>query len=104
MKTFAEMNQLVVGAVGCAITGALVVGSLEYDKLPFVATADSHTAYFAELGGLKTGNSVQVSGKDVGKVTNVELAGQQVLVEFTMDKNIHLGDRTEAAIKTETVL
>ena len=104
MKTFAEMNPLVVGAVGCAITGALVIGSLEYDKLPFFATADSHTAYFAELGGLKTGNSVQVSGKDVGKVTNVELAGQLVLVEFTMDKHIHLGDRTEAAIKTETVL
>jgi len=104
MKSFAEMNSLVVGTIGCAITGALVLGSLQYDKLPFLSSSDSHSAYFAELGGLETGSVVQVSGKDVGKVTDIELAGQQVLVEFTTDKDIRLGERTEAAIKTETVL
>jgi len=37
-------------------------------------------------------------------VTGIELDGQKVLVKFTVDKNIRLGDRTEAAIKTKGLL
>ena len=47
---------------------------------------------------------VQVSGFQVGKVTSIELDGPRVLIKFTVDKNIRLGDRTEAAIKTKGLL
>ena len=47
---------------------------------------------------------VQVSGFKVGKVKSIELDGPRVLVKFTVDKNIRLGDRTEAAIKTKGLL
>ena len=32
-------------------------------------------------------------------MSSIELDGTRVLVKFKVDKNIHLGDRTEAAIK-----
>ena len=35
---------------------------------------------------------------------SIHLEGTKVLVDFTVDDGVELGDRTEAAIKTETVL
>ena len=54
MKSFAERNQIVIGAVGLALTAGIVVGSLQYDKLPFFKGKD-YSAYFADAGGLTTG-------------------------------------------------
>jgi phospholipid/cholesterol/gamma-HCH transport system substrate-binding protein len=40
----------------------------------------------------------------VGRVSGITLQGNKVLVDFTVRDSVELGDRTEAAIKTETVL
>jgi phospholipid/cholesterol/gamma-HCH transport system substrate-binding protein len=104
MKTFSERNPLTIGLVGIAILVLLVVGALQYDKIPLFSGSQDKSAYFAELGGLKTGSKVQVSGMEVGEVTGTELEGNQVLVRFKIDKSIRLGAESEAAIKTETVL
>ncbi|CAN3130340.1 MCE family protein [Mycobacterium sp. smrl_JER01] len=104
MKPFSERNQFVVGAVGLGVTAAVVLGAVNYDKLPFVDPGREYTAHFAEAGGLTTDAAVQVSGFRVGQVKSIELDGPQVLVTFTVDKNIRLGDRTEAAIKTKGLL
>ena len=75
-----------------------------YDKLPFLNQGKEYSAYFAEAGGLMDDAAVQVSGFQVGKVESIELDGPRVLVKFTVDKDIRLGDRTEAAIKTKGLL
>ena len=36
MKPFSERNQLVIGAVGLGITAAIVLGAVNYQRLPFV--------------------------------------------------------------------
>lgn len=56
------------------------------------------------MGGLRTGNTVEVSGYPVGKVSSIELDEPGVRVTFKVDKNIRLGERTEAAIKTKGLL
>ena len=104
MKPFTERNTLVMGAIGLGLTAAIVVGALQYDKIPFINQNKDYSAYFAEAGGLTTGARVQVSGFRVGEVSSIELDGPRVLVKFTVDKNIRLGDRTEAAIKTRGLL
>ncbi|MBX7433445.1 MCE family protein [Mycobacterium sp. Y57] len=103
MRSFSERNQLVIGAVGLAVTVAIVAGSLNYDRLPFLQ-GNKYSAYFAEAGGLKTGEGVQVSGFEVGEVKSIELDGPHALVTFTVARDIRLGDRTEAAIKTKGLL
>ena len=40
----------------------------------------------------------------MGEVASIELDGSRVLVTFKVDKKLRLGDRTEAAIKTKSVL
>ncbi|MGZ4585771.1 MAG: MCE family protein [Mycobacterium sp.] len=103
MKPFAERNQLVIGAVGLALTIGIVLGSLNYDRLPFLHGKE-YSAYFADAGGLTTGQGVLVSGFELGKVESIELDGPRALVKFTVARNIHLGDHTEAAIKTKGLL
>lgn len=104
MKAFSERNPIVIGAIGVAATIALVLGALNYDKLPFFSSGKRYSAYFDEAGGLTTGAPVRVSGFRAGKVQSITLDGQWVLVTFTVDDSIRLGDRTEASIKTTSVL
>ncbi|WP_167097723.1 MCE family protein [Mycobacterium sp. DL592] len=103
-KPLAERNRLTVGLVGVAIITALVAAVFSYDKIPFIKGTTDHSAYFAEAGGIKTGSDVRVSGLGVGRVSGISLEGTKVLVDFTVRDGVDLGDRTEAAIKTETVL
>lgn len=104
MKSFAERNPLIVGAVGIALTAGLTVAALEYDKLPFVSSGTTYSAYFAEAGGLTSGAAVEVSGFRVGQVKGIDLDGARVLVTFKINDDVELGERTEAAIKTKTLL
>ena len=68
MKPFSERNLFVIGAIGIAVTVAIILGAINYDKLPFLNQGKEYSAYFAEAGGLMNDAAVQVSGFAVGKV------------------------------------
>lgn len=104
MRSFDERNPFIIGAIGIAIVAGLILTALNYDKLPFFNQTNDYTAYFTESGGLLPGAAVQVSGVKVGLVEGVDLDGAQVSVTFNVADNIVLGDRTEAAIKTKSLL
>ena len=104
MKSFEERNPVIIGAVGVSLVAAVIVGALNYDKLPFLNGTAHYSAYFAEAGGLLAGSAVQVSGFPVGQVESVALDGPRVLVTFDIASDIKIGDRSEAAIKTKSLL
>lgn len=104
MKSFSERNPAVIGMIGIALIAALVFGALQYKKLPFFNPGRTYSAYFAESSGLRPGAPAQVAGFRVGQVSGVKLDGPRVLVTFSVDKHIHMGDRTEAAIRTKSLL
>jgi phospholipid/cholesterol/gamma-HCH transport system substrate-binding protein len=105
VKSFSERNLTVIGLIGMVATAGIVLAALQYDKLPmFTAQKHEYSAYFAESSGLDSGARVQVLGFQVGAVSSVELDGARVLVKFNVSKDVHLGDRTEAAIKARSLL
>lgn len=105
LKTFSERDPVVLGIIGVLAIAALVLGSLNWQKLPFLNPGRDYSAYFTDAGGLATGVTVEVSGLPVGKVSSIELEdSNKVLVEFRIDGDVHLGERTEAAIKTKGLL
>jgi phospholipid/cholesterol/gamma-HCH transport system substrate-binding protein len=104
MISFQERNPFIIGAIGVGVTALVMVGALNYDQLPFFDDSKDYSAYFTEASGLAAGAPVQVSGFEVGKVSSVELDGSKVLVDFDVQKDIHVGDRTEATVKTKTLL
>lgn len=104
MKPFSERNPLAVGAAAIGVIVVLALIALNYQKFPFVNFQKEYSAYFAEGGGLKVGDTVQVSGVKVGAVSSAALDGPRVLVKFKINTGVRLGDRTEAAIKSKSVL
>jgi phospholipid/cholesterol/gamma-HCH transport system substrate-binding protein len=104
MKSFQERNPVIIGAVGVTLVLGVIAIALNYNKLPFVNKTTEYSAYFAEAGGLLAGSTVQASGYPVGQVDSIDLDGPRVLVKFTVADDVRMGDRTEAAIKTKSLL
>jgi phospholipid/cholesterol/gamma-HCH transport system substrate-binding protein len=104
MKLFSERNVYTIGAAGIALTVALLIGALNYSKLPFFNDKRTYAAYFAESGGLTPGSAVWVRGSQVGQVKSVRLDDDKVLITFDAKDGIRLGDRSEAAVKTKSLL
>ncbi|WP_396903603.1 MCE family protein [Mycolicibacterium phlei] len=104
VKSFQERNLLIIGVVGVLLFVGISAAAINYDKLPGLSIGKVYSAYFAEAGGLREGADVRVSGVNAGKVEKVKLAGDQVLVTFKVRNGIRIGDRSEAAVKTNSVL
>lgn len=101
MKSLSQRNPVLIGVIGAALTAAIVLGALQYKKLPFFDRGKEYSAYFAEASGLRSGAAVQVSGFRVGEVTGIRLDVPRVLVDFKVTGDIRLGDRSEAEINTK---
>ncbi|HJT94587.1 MAG TPA: MCE family protein [Mycobacterium sp.] len=104
MKPFAERNPFVLAAAGLLSLGVIGAAAFNYQKLPFVSSSSTYSAVFDDAGGLTAGAPVQVLGVKSGLVQSISLKPDGVLIEFSVDDGIRLGDHTEAAIKTETLL
>ncbi|MFI5715329.1 MCE family protein [Nocardia sp. NPDC051750] len=99
-----QSRAVTIGIVGLVLAVAVALTALQFERLPFIRGGAVYTAYFADAGGLVTGDDVEVAGVKSGRVEDVSLDGAQVLVRFSVDDSIALGDKTSAAIKTNTVL
>lgn len=99
-----QSRAVTIGVVGLVLAVAVALSALQFERLPFIRGGAVYTAHFADAGGLVTGDDVEVAGVKSGRVEEVSLDGDQVLVRFSVDDSIGLGDKTSAAIKTNTVL
>lgn len=102
-RPFRERNPVVIGAVSLALLGLLILGAFKADSLPLIGGGTVYRADFSEAAGLKIDDTVRIAGVKVGKVESIELDGDKVLVDFRVE-DAFVGDRSEAAIKIETVL
>jgi phospholipid/cholesterol/gamma-HCH transport system substrate-binding protein len=102
MKPIYQWDKYRVGLVGIgvlAFVSALVIGVSQMN-----VGARGYTVMLEHSAGLRTGEAVQVAGVDVGKVTGIELDGDQVKVGFTVDDDVRLGKETTVEVKVATLL
>ncbi|MCV6978874.1 MCE family protein [Mycolicibacterium pulveris] len=104
MRSFAERNPILIGGIGVLAVSAVVVAALQYQRLPFLSTGEVYSAYFADASGLRNGAVVEVSGYPVGSVMSIDLEPAGVLVTFKIGEDVRMGSRTEAAIRTKSLL
>ena len=72
-----------IGLIGLAVAALAAVGTVVLSSSS-LGTRTCH-AELEQTAGLRVGESVQVAGVDVGEVRGIQLAGDRVLVEFTID-------------------
>ena len=101
---FRERNPVIVGAVSLAVIAALILAAFRAEDLPLIGGGDTYYAAFSEAGGLKANDEVRIAGVRVGKVQSVDLAGDHVRVEFTVERGVGFGNATGADIKVKTLL
>jgi len=88
---------------GLTVLALGVLTALNARSLPVIGDGTTYSAEFGEAAGLIAGNDVRVAGVEVGRVSDIRLNGDHVLVSFKV-KGAWLGDATGAAIRLKTVL
>ncbi|MFJ4651410.1 MlaD family protein [Nocardia sp. NPDC088792] len=94
-----ELKLGIIGAV-LVVAGLLAAGAL------YVLPLGKHT-YTAELSeaqSVKTGDDVRIAGISVGKVKSLDLKPDKVVMRFTVNSNVFLGDQTSLDIRMLTIV
>jgi phospholipid/cholesterol/gamma-HCH transport system substrate-binding protein len=94
-------NPVATAVIGLLVIVLIVV--VAFNGPALFGGGSTYRAEFTEAAGLKSGDLVTVAGVEAGRVDDVELAGDRVLVSFTVT-DAWVGDRTSAAIEIRTLL
>lgn len=101
MARAGEKRPVLMATLGIVTILALTLTAFNYETL--FSGATTYRAEFTEAAGLQSNDRVTVAGVGAGRVQSVELEGDHVLVEFTVE-NASVGNRTTASIEIATLL
>jgi phospholipid/cholesterol/gamma-HCH transport system substrate-binding protein len=94
-------NPVTTAIIGLLLVALVVLVAFNWPAL--FGGGTTYRAEFREAAGLRSGDMVTVAGVEAGRVNDVELAGDRVLVSFTV-ADAWVGDRTSASIEIRTLL
>jgi len=103
MRSFRSRNPIPIGIAGIMVIALGLTVAMFSDDLPIIGGGTSYSADFSEAAGLTADDEVRIAGVKVGKVTDVELDHDKVVVTFKV-KDAWVGDDSSAAIKIKNVL
>jgi phospholipid/cholesterol/gamma-HCH transport system substrate-binding protein len=104
IKNFRERSPLIVGAISIAAITVATTFAFFIDRIPALKQAYEVTAEFQDAAGVTAENQVRVAGIKVGTVSEVELAGDHVLITMEIDNGTEVPDDAFAEIKLATLL
>lgn len=103
MRSLEPPNRARVGLLGIIIT-VLVIGiGQSLTSVPMLMAQRSYYGQFTDSGGLNTGDKVRIAGLNVGKVENIDIAGDRVKMKFSIGRNT-IGTESRLRIRTDTIL
>ena len=103
MRSFRSRNPIPIGIAGIVVIALALTVAMFSDDLPIIGGGTSYSAEFSEAAGLTADDEVRIAGVKVGKVTDVELDNDRVMVTFKV-KDAWVGDDSSAVIKIKNVL
>ena len=102
-KPFRDRNPVVIGSISLGVIALLVLLAFNAQSLPFIGGGTVYSAQFSEAACLRPDDPVRIAGVKVGQVEELRLEDGAVTVEFRVE-DAFVGDRSQAAIRIETVL
>ncbi|MEV0251331.1 MlaD family protein [Nocardia sp. NPDC050712] len=94
-----EVRLGILGVV-LLVVGVIAAGALYV--VPFGKT--TYTAELSEAQSVKPGDDVRLAGISVGSVKSLELKPDRVVMEFTVDNEVFVGDKSSLDIRMLTVV
>lgn len=103
MRALEGTRRLRNGLLGVLITLCVVGAGQSLTSTPILFAEPIYYAEFHDSAGIEVGDTVRITGIDVGHVHSLELQGDGILMGFTLgDRTI--GSDSRLAIRTETLL
>jgi phospholipid/cholesterol/gamma-HCH transport system substrate-binding protein len=104
--SFRDRNQVVVGVLGLVCVAAAVAAVFAIGTLGLFEDEYELSAVFRDTGGIEKGADVRVAGVTVGRVTGIhpDYDAGQVVISFTVEHGVELGEDTRAEITAATLL
>ncbi len=103
MKAFTERNPKVLGLSAVIVMLAFIAAILFLNRSLF-SSGYTVTAQFPNAAGINKGTQVMVAGVAVGTVNSVQVHGNSVDAQMTVNKGVQLPHVTTAAVEVETLL
>ena len=103
MKAFTERNPKVIGIAAIMVMTAGVLAILFLNR-SFFSSGYTIQAQFANAAGISKGTEVMEAGVNVGTVSSVQVHGNAVDAQLSVNRSVVLPHKTTAAIEVETLL
>ena len=103
MKAVTERNPKVVGIVGLIVMSACVLGILLLNRSVF-SSGYNVQARFTNAAGITKGTEVMEAGVNIGTVSSVQVHGNAVDAQLSVNRSVVLPHTTTAAVEVETLL
>jgi phospholipid/cholesterol/gamma-HCH transport system substrate-binding protein len=103
MRTLEPENRLHIGLMGIVIMLLVVGVGQSFTSVPMLFARPSYYGQFTDTGGLNKGDKVRIAGMEVGKVEDLKIDGDHIVIKFTIGTN-SIGTESRLAIRTDTIL
>jgi len=103
MRRYTEQQIVRIGVISVVVALLAFAAALNLQKFPGFRGV-GYQAEITDASGLHKGNMVQVAGIRVGRVGKIDLAGDHVVVHFSVDPDVRFGDQTTASIEVLNLL
>lgn len=103
MRRYSDRAVLRLGATTVVLVLVAIVAAFNLQKFPGFRGTEYH-AVFSDASGLRPGNMVQVAGIEVGRVDDLHLDGNRVVVDFSVDGGVDFGPDTAASVEVLNLL
>jgi phospholipid/cholesterol/gamma-HCH transport system substrate-binding protein len=103
MKSFTERNPKIIGLIGVSIMAVIAAAAIFLNHSLF-SSGYPISAQFSSAAGISKGTDVLLAGVNVGSVSSVNVVGNHVVADLTINGGTVLPHDTEADVQVETLL
>lgn len=97
-------NETKIG-IAVLLAGIIFIGGVIFLKgIDFRSQAYSLTIYYKNVNGLTEGSPITIAGLSIGKVKDMNLAGNTIAVEVSINKNVYISKDSKAFIKSSSIM
>ncbi len=103
MRTLEPSNRLHIGLMGIVVLLLVLGVGQSFTSVPLLFARPSYYGQFTDTGGINKGDKVRIAGMDVGKVEDLKIDGDHIVMKFSIGTNA-IGSESRLAIRTDTIL